>query len=159
MSSQVITTLPGTTNDYSSKNPSDSPISSETEIEPGKQKNFYRQVSGAGDGLPSQTTSDFGPKGLSKIVKMQENGDSVESGIGDVGEALPISEESNVSPVGQSNAQDNSKEMQLEPDWQKKIRSLQDQVNYINATVFYASHTYLNRPKTFQNKSGCIMLI
>ena len=98
MSSQVITTLPGTTNDYSnSKNPSDSPISSETEIEPGKQKNFYRQVSGAGDGLPSQTTADFGPKGLSKIVKMQENnGDSVESGIGDVGEALPISEESNV---------------------------------------------------------------
>ena len=97
MSSQVITTLPGTTNDYSnSKNPSDSPISSETEIEPGKQKNFYRQVSGAGDGLPSQTTADFGPKGLSKIVKMQENnGDSVESGIGDVGEALPISEESN----------------------------------------------------------------
>ena len=97
MSSQVITTLPGTTNDYSnSKNPSDSPISSETEIEPGKQKNFYRQVSGAGDGLPSQTTADFGPKGLSKIVKMQENnGDSVESGIGDVGETLPISEESN----------------------------------------------------------------
>ena len=95
MSSQVITTLPGTTNDYSSKNPSDSPISSETEIEPGKQKNFYRQVSGAGDGQPSQTTADFGPKGLSKIVKMQENGDSVESGIGDVGETLPISEESN----------------------------------------------------------------
>ena len=132
MSSQVITTLPGTTNDYSSKNPSDSPISSETEIEPGKQKNFYRQVSGAGDGQPSQTTADFGPKGLSKIVKMQENGDSVESGIGDVGEALPISEESNVSPVLPV---DNSKEMQLEPDWQKKIRSLQDQVNYINATV------------------------
>ena len=54
----------------------------------------------------------------------------------------------NVSPVGQSNntimPQDSSKEMQLEPDWQKKIRSLQDQVNYINATVFYASHTYLN---------------
>ena len=136
MSSQVITTLPGTTNDYSSKNPSDSPLSSETEIEPGKQKNFYRQVSGAGDGLPSQTTADFGPKGLSKIVKMQENGDSVESGIGDVGEALPISEESNVSPVGQL-PQDKSKEMQLEPDWQKKIRSLQDQVNYIKCNSFF----------------------
>ena len=150
MSSQVITTLPGTTNDYSnSKNPSDSPISSETEIEPGKQKNFYRQVSGAGDGQPSQTTADFGPKGLSKIVKMQENGDSVESGIGDVGEALPISEESNVSPVGQSNGttmlQDNSKEMQLEPDWQKKIRSLQDQVNYINATVFMLRIPYFRK--------------
>ena len=144
MSSQVITTLPGTTNDYSSKNPSDSPISSETEIEPGKQKNFYRQVSGAGDGQPSQTTADFGPKGLSKIVKMQENGDSVESGIGDVGEALPISEESNVSPVT-TMPQDDSKEMQLEPDWQKKIRSLQDQVNYINAAVFMLHIPYFRK--------------
>ena len=142
MSSQVITTLPGTTNDYSnSKNPSDSPISSETEIEPGKQKNFYRQVSGAGDGQPSQTTADFGPKGLSKIVKMQENGDSVESGIGDVGEALPISEESNITTM----PQDNNKEMQLEPDWQKKIRSLQDQVNYINATVFMLRIPYFRK--------------
>jgi hypothetical protein len=54
--------------------------------------------------------------------------------------------------------QDSSKEMQLEPDWQKKIRSLQDQVNYINATVFYAFQTYLNRPKTFQNTSGWLEL-
>ena len=113
MSSQVITTLPGT--EPTTKN-SESPVSSETEIEPGKQKNFYRHVSGAGDGLPSQTTADFGPKSNSHIVKM-ENGSTEQTP--DIGQPVPISED--LIPTQQ--------EKTLDTDWQKKIRNLQDQVN------------------------------
>lgn len=109
MSSQVITTLPG-----------QDPSEKETEIEPGKQKNFYRQISGAGDGLPLQTTAaDFGAKNSIVKPEMEQDPDMEQQ------PEVPILAEQNGDNMEKQVEQNN----QLEPDWQKKIRSLQDQVN------------------------------
>ena len=121
MSSQVITTMP---HDEGS-NKSDS---GETDIEPGNQKNFYRHVSGAGEGLPLQTTADFGPQANNHIMKPEDiegnNQDAEEPTLGEI-----IAQ--NVSPAPSlvaSESKQKTNEMRIEPDWQKKIRSLQDQV-------------------------------
>ena len=54
-----------------------------------KNMNIYFFYSGAGDGLPSQTTADFGPTSNSHIVKM-ENGQRSPPSEG-IGESLPNS--------------------------------------------------------------------
>ncbi len=108
---------------------------SETEIEPGKQKNFYRHVSGAGDGLPLQTTADFGPSSTSNLIAKMDN-EQPEIGNDDNAPneqlpALAAPTQNNADfDTEQVNNENNEQtnEKRLEPDWQKKIRSLQDQV-------------------------------
>ena len=113
MSSQVITTLPSGQGDPKSDMGEPEVEPGNPEVEPGNQKNFYRHVSGAGDGIQSETTAEFGPKANGHIIKPEtENQDDPEP---EIPQAVP---ETPKSPS-----------THIEPDWQKKIRSLQDQVN------------------------------
>ena len=129
MSSQVITTYPEPPTRPEAAAPATDPEGEG----PGKQKNFYRHVSGAGDGHTLQTTADFPGTNSSHIVdpvkdnEMLTNGETLPNGIHELnleqnGGAKSNSSQNNESP----NDQEENKH--LEPDWQKKIRSLQDQV-------------------------------
>ena len=123
MSSQVITTYPEPAGGTGSRNPTDH--ESEGEGQPGKQKNFYRHVSGAGEGHTLQTTSDYSNTNTHIVDPIKANG-----------EIMDDEPRNELNGLEQNTNQDNgasAKEMkeenkQLEPDWQKKIRSLQDQV-------------------------------
>ena len=123
MSSQVITTYP--------EPPTRPAEATESEGEgPGKQKNFYRHVSGAGDGHTLQTTADFqGPKIVDPIKDEMNGGEPMDN-------ELNI-DQNGVDPGAKSSQNNESQEenKHLEPDWQKKIRSLQDQVSL----TFWAS--------------------
>ena len=118
MSSQVITTYP-----EPPTRPAEAGGAPESEGEagPGKQKNFYRQISGAGDGHTLQTTADFpGPK-IVDPIKSEMNGEPNELNL------EPI--EGDPGAKSSQNNENQEENKHLEPDWQKKIRSLQDQVN------------------------------
>ena len=128
MSSQVITTYPEPAGGTGSRNPTDHESEGEG---PGKQKNFYRHVSGAGEGHTLQTTSDYSNTNTHIVDPIKANGQIMD----DEHEHESRNELNGLEP---NNTQDtngaSAKEMkeenkQLEPDWQKKIRSLQDQVN------------------------------
>ena len=84
----------------------------------GKQRNFYRHVSGAGDGHSLQTTADFGPNSPAHIVKphLEDN------------EEEPQDTLVTFSPDPEPQSEEVKNEVRIESDWQKKIRSLQDQV-------------------------------
>ena len=101
MSSQVISTI-------------EQQSESETEIEPGRQKNFYRHVSGAGEGQALQTTAEFATAPQHVVKPQLDHADKDETETGQ-DQLTNGNTESKADP-------------HLEPDWQKKIRSLQDQV-------------------------------
>ena len=133
MSSQVITTYPEPPTRPEAAAPATDPEGEG----PGKQKNLYRHVSGAGDGHTLQTTADFPGTNSSHIVdpvkdnEMLTNSETLPNGIHELnleqnGGAKNNSSQNNESP----NDQEENKH--LEPDWQKKIRSLQDQVKLEN---------------------------
>ena len=126
MSSQVITTYP------EPPTRSEAAPTTDPEVEgPGKQKNFYRHVSGAGDGHTLQTTADFPGTNSSHIVdpvkdSEMTNGESLPNGIHE----LNLEQNGGAKSSSQNNESpdDQEENKHLEPDWQKKIRSLQDQV-------------------------------
>lgn len=119
MSSQVITTLPaGEPGEPEAAAGPESTTTGEVD-EPGKQKNFYRHVSGAGDGLPLQTTADFGPLATSN---------NIVQGSSEMNEDQEHHQPNLATPSPPTSNEETSNEVTIEPDWQKKIRSLQDQV-------------------------------
>ena len=100
----------------------------------GKQRNFYRQISGAGDGHALQTTaSDYGgPKSPQHIVKPQQiMTDNTATGA----ESDSILElRRNVPKMSTFASTQTSNgltlnDKQLDLEWQDKIKSLQDQVS------------------------------
>ena len=128
MSSQVITTYP----EPPTRSEAAPPTDPEAEG-PGKQKNFYRHVSGAGEGHTLQTTADFPGTNSSHIVdpvkdSEMTNGESLPNGIHE----LNLEQNGGAKSSSQNNDEipdDQEENKHLEPDWQKKIRSLQDQVS------------------------------
>jgi hypothetical protein len=89
---------------------------------PGVQRNFYRTVSGAGDGHALQTTAEFSPKSPAQVVKPHLE-ETIE---GELNVTLGASKDSQTA---------SSNDIHIDVDWQKKIRSLQDQVNQIQNPV------------------------
>ena len=81
---------------------------------------IYRHVSGAGEGEPLQTTADFAPKAAEHIVNPQTPDDVNQ-------DEFPVPVQQQDQPEEQE-VEKEAKNNVLEPDWQKKIRDLQDQV-------------------------------
>ena len=123
MSSQIITSS------MSDPHKSESSESSggDGSDDPGNQRNFYRHVSGAGEGQALQTTADFNPKAADHIV----NPVSPESNAGELLDSVQQPPSGNGSPETEPPDQPEVKDTYLEPDWQKKIRDLQDQVIFV----------------------------
>ena len=101
--------------------------------DPGNQRNFYRHVSGAGEGQALQTTADFNPKAADHIV----NPVSPESNAGELLDSVQQPPSGNGSPETEPPHQPEVKDTYLEPDWQKKIRDLQDQVIFLVAFQYF----------------------
>ena len=114
------------------------PLSNGSEMPPGKQRNFYRQISGAGDGHALQTTaSEYGPASPHHIVKPQQ---LVAVGAGEVtGESDNLVRITRNTPKMSTFASTQTSngltlsDKQLDLEWQDKIKSLQDQVMPKNA--------------------------
>ena len=82
---------------------------------------IYRHVSGAGEGEPLQTTADFSPKAAEHIVNPQTPDDLNQDEF-----PVPVEQQQDQQPEQEDEKE--AKNNVLEPDWQKKIRNLQDQV-------------------------------
>ena len=82
---------------------------------------IYRHVSGAGEGEPLQTTADFSPKAAEHIVNPQTPDDLNQDEF-----PVPVEQQQDQQPEKEDEKE--AKSNVLEPDWQKKIRNLQDQV-------------------------------
>ena len=76
-------------------------------------------MSGAGEGEPLQTTADFAPKAAEHIVNPQTPDDVNQDEF-----PVPVQQQDQPEQEVEKEAKNNV----LEPDWQKKIRDLQDQV-------------------------------
>ena len=101
---------------------------------PGNQRNFYRHVSGAGEGQPLQTTAETYTKAADHIV----NPITPEANQEELLENLEQQQDD--QPANNEEPQEEAKNNVLEPDWQKKIRDLQDQVSRISHTLICNSY-------------------